>query len=263
MCVQNKIGMSALISHPDKKTIEEQIEIFSSVGFESFFLSSGVTSEFEKIPMWSKFAKCRGIEFEAVHAPSNGVDFVWDSLEKGAVYKKSIEKIIDYCSVGEISKIVIHVGTDSKKQVTLAGLEFWKNLEVYAEKRGVIICYENANTPLLFEEVVKNSACFHGVCHDVGHQMCYTPDKNYLEMFANKLIYTHIHDNFGKSEDLHFLPGDGQNNWEKYFDFLLNIGYAGTFNLELSCYHSAEYRLIPFEEFVKLSYDRIISFVGQ
>jgi len=258
--MQNKIGMSALISHPDKKTIEEQIEIFSSVGFESFFLSSGVTSEFEKIPMWSKHAKYTGIEFEAVHAPSSGVDFVWDSLGKGAAYKISIEKIIDYCSDGEVSKIVMHVGTDSKRQPTSAGLEFWKNLEVYAKKRGVVICYENANTPFLFETVVKNADCYHGMCHDIGHQMCYTPDKNYLEMFASKLAYTHIHDNLGK-EDLHFLPGDGQKNWENYFNFLRNIGYAGTLNLELSCYHSAEYRSISFEDFVKLSYDRIITFV--
>lgn len=250
--------MSALISHPEKKTIEEQIEIFAAVGFESFFLSCGVTNEFEKIPFWQKCAQKSGIDFEAAHAPSDKVDSVWKGAEESKEYKEKTQKIIDYCSDGGISKLVLHTGADPLLCPTKIGLEFWQNLQIYAKRRAVSLCYENANTPKLFEAVVNSADNFHGVCHDIGHQLCYTPQKNYADLFGDRLIYTHIHDNLGDGRDLHFLPKDGINNWDNYFSILNKIGYTGTLNLELSCYHKEEYRNMSFEDFAQYSYNRLL-----
>ena len=58
----NPIGMSLMISHPDKLSIEEQISLFAKVGFDSFFLSYGVTNTFEQIPFWSGFKNTMIIE---------------------------------------------------------------------------------------------------------------------------------------------------------------------------------------------------------
>ena len=93
MKTKNQLGMSALISHPDKKTIEQQLQIFADVGFDSFFLSCGVTNQYEKIPYWSACAKSLGISFEAVHAPSDFVNSVWvyfflNSIAKWLVFTK-------------------------------------------------------------------------------------------------------------------------------------------------------------------------------
>lgn len=256
----NHLGMSALISHPEKKPIEEQMQIFASVGFDSFFLSCGVTDQFERIPFWSNCAKQIGIDFEAVHAPSDMVDAVWQGTEAAAAYKKATERIIDHCSAGEISKLVLHTGTDPSLFPTECGLEFWHNLENYAKQRAVSLCYENANTPMLFEAVVASADSFHGVCHDIGHQLCYTPQLDYVNLFCDKIRYTHIHDNLADGRDLHFLPKDGVCDWNGYFSRLRQTGYSGTLNLELSCYHNPMYRDLSFEQFAKIAYDRLRQF---
>lgn len=261
MYIKRKIGMSALVSHPDKKSIEQQMEIFSSAGFESFFLSCGVTEKFAKISFWSKFAKNIGIDFEAVHAPSAFVDTVWDENASSQIYEDALDEIMGFCSDGEVSKLVLHVATQEHTNVTQKGLYFWKKWEDIAKKRGVKLCYENANTPKLFEAVASCADGYHGVCFDVGHQLCYTPEKDYADMFGDKILYTHIHDNLGDGRDLHFLPNDGVNDWDKYFLSLNKAGYTGTLNLELSCYHCEDYRNMAFDEFVKHSYKRLIDLI--
>ncbi len=256
-----QLGMSALVSHPESKNVEQQIEIFASVGFESFFLSCGVSDAFEKIPAWSQCAQAHGIEFEAVHGPSYKVDSVWQGGERAQLYEKNLFRILDYCSEGSVSKLVLHVATDPQTQVTQVGLDFWKKAEEYAQNRGVHLCYENANTPQTLEAVVSAASDFHGFCFDVGHQLCHTPDKDYAAMFGDKLLFTHIHDNFSDGQDLHLLPGDGVNDWAEFMKSINAVGYRGTLNLELSCYHRAAYRQMTFEEFVRHSYRRIFDVI--
>jgi len=254
--------MSILISHPDSYSIEEQIPLFADAGFDSFFLSCGVTEDFSKIPIWAEIAERCNIQFEAVHAPSKHVDGVWSGNEYGDRYRQDIESIIDLCSQGSVSKLVVHVGVYSSVPVTDIGLNFWNTLEQYAKKRGVRICYENSNVPAHFEAVVNNSDLYHGICHDIGHQNCYTPTVKYQCLYGERILYTHIHDNFGalkkgESCDLHLLPLDGNINWTLYFRELYDAGYIGTLNLELSCFHLEHYRNMSFREFVNASYRRI------
>ena len=255
--IKNPLGMSALISHPEQKSIEEQMRIFKAAGFDSFFLSYGVTDAFERIPYWAKCAKQIGIVFEAVHAPSSFVNSVWLGDDGLPIYKSATEKLIDDCSDGEVTKLILHTGTDPSLKPTEQGLAFWRNLESYAKARGVRLCYENANTPLLFEAVASSVDPFHGVCHDIGHQLCYTPQKDYIRMFGDKILYTHIHDNVGDGRDMHLLPQDGCYNFNSYFEKMQEIQYDGTLNLELSCYHSESYRNMPFEKFVETSFCRL------
>ena len=254
---KNKLGMSILISHPDKKSIDEQIEIYAATGFDSFFLSSGVTSHFERIPEWSRIAKKHNIEFEAVHNPSDKVDSIWNLKNCDNQYERTTKEIINFCSDGEVSKLVLHVGTSPLIVASESGLEFWYKLEQYAKSKGIKLCYENSNVPELFTAVIKNSDSYHGICHDVGHQFCYTPNKNYEKIYANKFLYTYLHDNTGNGNDYHFLPGDGSIDWNTYFSDLYKSNYTGTLNLELSCYHSNEYKNMNFENFVALAYNRI------
>ena len=261
--IKNKLGMSALISHPEKKSIDEQMRIFASVGFESFFLSCGVTNEFDKIPFWASCARECDILFEAVHAPSDLVDSVWLGAEQSVAYKSATERMISLCSDGGVEKLVLHTGNDPKLSPNERGLEFWRKLEDFAASRGVVLCYENANTPALFEAVVSSANAPHGICHDIGHQLCYTRSINYASLFGDKILYTHIHDNLADGRDLHLLPGDGINNWREYFDEISSLGYTGTLNLELSCYHRPDYCELSFEKFAAAAHDRLYNLIKE
>ena len=216
--------------------------------------------------MLSKIGKNFNIQFEAVHAPSQYVNDVWIGNEYGDKYRQNIENIIDLCSDGEVGKLVVHVGTSISVPITEKGLFSWSALEQYAKKRNVHICYENSNAPDHFKAVVENSDTYHGICHDIGHQNCYTPEVNYLRLFGSRILYTHIHDNFGvqkKGEpcDLHLIPCDGSIDWTLYFSDLREAGYNGTLNLELSCFHFEQYRNMSFKQFVETSYRRITNLV--
>lgn len=263
----NKLGMSALISHPEKKSIDEQMRIFASVGFDSFFLSCGVTNEFDKIPFWAACARECGILFEAVHAPHDLVDTVWLGTEASLQYQGTTRRMIDLCADGGVEKLVLHVGNDPKIEPNEHGLSVFRTLEDYAASHGVTLCYENANTPAPFEAVVSSASAPHGICHDVGHQLCYTPGKNYLSTSfldgadGKKLLYTHIHDNLGDGRDLHLLPGDGINDWKAYFSQITAIGYSGTLNLELSCYHRPDYCEMSLERFAAAAYARLTGII--
>ena len=262
--MKNKLGMSAIISHPEKLDIDKQIELFAKTGFDSFFLSCGVTNEFYKIPFWAKKALENSIEFEAVHAPSDFVDGMWESKDSSKRFSENTKRIIEFCSEGKVEKCVLHVSTANSSPVSEVGLENFKELENYSQKLGVRLCYENSNTKEHVIAVVKNSSDFHGFCFDSGHWFCYTPEADYIKEIGNKLLYTHIHDNCGtklikdfSSVDLHFLPFDGEINWNEYAKSLQKLNYSGTLNLELSCYFSQEYKSQSFAEFAKTAYNRI------
>ncbi len=99
----NPLGMSMTCSHRENPTVEEQILLYGRLGFDSFFLSSGITCEYEKIPLWAKIGRDAGILLEAVHAPADGVDNLWLTNEAAArAYVERIQKITDLCNMAGV-----------------------------------------------------------------------------------------------------------------------------------------------------------------
>ena len=253
---QNKVGMSAIISHPNSPSIDEQIKLFAAVGFDAFFLSAGVTDRFDLIPHWASVARAHHICFEAVHCPSDGVDAVWLGGDAATAYTTTAQHIIDLCAVGEVSKLVMHTGVSPDTAVSDVGLAFWQALGDYAKAHGVHLCFENATTPHLLDAVMQNADHYHGFCHDTGHQLCYTPNIHYELLYADRLLFTHLHDNDGVG-DTHWLPQDGKFDWGNYVAALSGVAYTGTLNLELACAHAENYRQMLFSDFVRFAFSRI------
>lgn len=246
-----------MISHPDKLSIEEQISLFAKVGFDSFFLSYGVTSAFEQIPSWSKYARKCGILFEGVHAPSVGMNDVWADGREGDDYISEIIKILEYCSNGQVEKLIMHVSGQGAPAVNVLGLDRYSRLEEKAESLGVRLCYENGDTVTHLEAVLKQSGAFHVFCYDSGHEACYTPDAELLDKWGEKLLYTHLHDNMGAGKgDLHYMPFDGIRDWSELARKLSGCSYKGTLNLELACHSNVYYRELSYAEFVERAKER-------
>lgn len=253
----NSLGMSVMISHPGAGSIENQISVFADAGFDSFFLSCGVTNEFVKIPEWSETAARCGISFEAVHLPSDYLAAMWGSDTEQA--EKALMKytdIIHLCGSGGVDKAVLHSAVGNCAGVSERGLERFTMLEEKAESCGVHICYENSNMPEHLAALISHAGHYHGFCLDTGHRNCYTPDDDLLSMYGSRLLYTHIHDNDGKS-DLHYLPFDGTVDWNSVASALRKCGYSGTLNAELSA-NLQSYRQTDYPEFACETYRRLI-----
>ncbi len=253
-----RFGISVMNSHPDAGAIDRQIPLFAAVGFDSFFLSCGVTDDFARIPYWAEHAAAAGIEFEAVHAPTDGVNALWlpeSTLETDA-YLARAHRLIGFCAEGGVSKLVLHVAYGEPYPVSSVGLSRFTALEEFASLHGVRLCYENASVAVHTIEAAKNALPGHGFCHDAGHNLCYTPAVDYLAACGEKLLYTHLHDNHGTADE-HLLPYDGNRNWTAYADALSRIGYRGTLNAELSCSWREDYRAMPYADFLTTARERV------
>ncbi len=257
-----RLGISVMVSHPEAGEIDRQIPLFASLGFDSFFLSCGVTADFHRIPAWAELAARSGIEFEAVHAPTDGVNALWlpeatAETAESAAYLDRARRIIGYCAEGGVGKLVLHVACGGVHPVTDAGLARFSALEDLASARGVRLCYENAGEAEHLLAAVRNASAGHGFCHDTGHELCYTPDADYLAVLGDRILYTHLHDNHGAADE-HLLPYDGDRDWTAYAASLARIGYCGTLNAELACMYRADYRAMSYPAFLTLARERLL-----
>jgi sugar phosphate isomerase/epimerase len=72
-----------------------------------------------------------------------------------------------------------------------------------------------------------------GICLDVGHAFLMGDVADTIEMVAEHLITTHLHDNAGKKDD-HLVPFEGRIDWEIALMTLQKVGYDGTYLMEVA-----------------------------
>lgn len=77
-------------------------------------------------------------------------------------------------------------------------------------------------------------------CWDSGHDRCYPHTMDFLAAYGDRLMMTHLNDNFGvqgenfsSKDDLHLLPFDGNTNWPTQLGRLQNAKLQHTLNFEL------------------------------
>ena len=92
-------------------------------------------------------------------------------------------------------------------------------------------------------------------CWDVGHEACFTPGREYMPLFGNKLVYTHIHDNEKVyNGDLHLIPFDGKIDYRRTAELLRKYDYQGTLTLEIAPKKSGRYDDLTIDQFFARAY---------
>jgi sugar phosphate isomerase/epimerase len=242
-------------------TPAETLTRIKEIGFDSFFADD---TEEKSIFAQKEQAEKLGLDFEFIHGPWRGCNDLWIEGEAYRPLFDDILSTIDLAQKAQVPAVIVHVSSGFKPpEVNDLGLSRFDALVERAEKRGVILAFENlrklGNLAYLMDryedsEFVKN-------CFDFGHAHCYTPGIPFAEIFGDKLYCTHIHDNFGmpvpKADgDLHLLPFDGNINYADVMRSLDKIGYAGTLTLEV--FNFAPYDKMSAEEFIRTAYERLV-----
>ena len=95
-------------------------------------------------------------------------------------------------------------------------------------------------------------------CWDCGHEACFTGGRQYMPLFGERLICTHIHDNDGVfNHDQHRLPFDGGGvNYDRFAEHIRNSSFDGALMLEVDG-NSEFYADITCEEFLRRAAERI------
>ena len=228
----NKLGVN--YTARSGLTHEESFQIFHRLGFEAFFTGyNGVEGTVRVAELAAKY----DLFYESIHAPFDGINAMWgeDNLAAEEMYSR-ILACVEACRANTIPITVVHLSAGSKPpQINDLGLSRFDRLVAAAEDAGVKIAFENlrslANLAVAMERYADSPAV--GFCWDIGHEQCFAHGMEFMPLFGDRLICTHIQDNrLQHNKDHHMIPFDGALDFERIMRDMRSVGYEGALMLE-------------------------------
>ena len=250
---------------------EQVIALLQEAGFSAI---SPVWSEELPLKILSACAQKHNITIQSLHAPRHGLIPLWNSQDPlSANIEKRIIDCIDACKQFNIPILVMHCWQGLTYTFPTEPLDFsiFDRIVEYAEKNGVCIAFENLEGEEYLNALMTRyrDRSHIGYCWDSGHDQCYPHKMDFLKSFGDRLIMTHLNDNFGlrdpngvptTMDDLHFLPYDGNICWETAIDRLKNLPPQSILNFELKKRSKPTadriYENLTLEEYIHLAAQR-------
>lgn len=185
-----------------------------------------------------------GMTVQSLHAPPKGMAALWQPDSVSAELQKAMLGSLDACARFEIPTLVVHgwQGMPYTFPDTPLDFSFWDQFVEHAQALGVAIAFENLEgEEYLAALLARYAGLSHiGFCWDSGHDRCYPHKMDFLEAFGNRLIMTHLNDNFGRQgdcynskDDRHLLPFDGNTDWDMQLGRLKTAKPQSILNFEL------------------------------
>jgi sugar phosphate isomerase/epimerase len=201
------------------------------------------------------FCRKLGLEIYFVHLGYSEINTIWKDGEEGDNLVEKYLRDLDQCKANNIDLVVMHLTSKYEVQEpNLLGINRFQKIVDYAEKLNIRIAFENTKVwgflEYLFDHIKNQNI---GICFDSGHYHCHFDDKFNWDLFKNKILAVHLHDN-DKSSDQHLLPFDGSIDWKNVVDNLKSANYKGPVILETK--YVGKYLDTPVDEFYKISYQR-------
>ena len=243
-----KIGIN-LYARKEMK-MEDYVRIISELGFDTVF--SGVKPR-EEMDRTAELLSKVGINYDTLHAPFGHINDMWYAGEEGDAMYAELTDCIDACVRVGAPIAVLHLSSGNQAPPpTDIGRGRFIDLVDYAAGKGIKIAFENqrklGNIAWAFEEFAEAENV--GFCWDCGHEACFTHGRQYMPLFGDRLICTHIHDNNGVyNEDLHRLPFDASLDFGRITTQIRESGFEGALMLEVMGY-KPYYDNISGEEFL-------------
>lgn len=235
----------------------EYLKIAKELGFEAVF--SDMTTCDCPIEI-AKLCKEYDLEYSFIHAPYIGTYNLWQNGEDGDKMYKSILSCIDECEKAGVPIAVVHISSGfNPPPMTDLGKTRFKNIVEYAKDKNIKIAFENLrNFPYLrwAMDTFKDYSNV-GFCWDIGHENCFTEGIDYLKIYGDKLLCTHIHDNnCERGGDLHIIPFDGKIDFKSSIKNLKDIDFSGPLMLEVFAENEIYEGISPLD-FLKKAYKGI------
>ncbi len=233
-------------------------EMLSKIGFDAVF--TGYSGE-KKIEEFANAAIKNNLFYESIHAPFDGINSMWFDGDEGDVMLGRLVDCVTTCGKYEVPIAVVHLSSgENAPLINEIGYNRYSRLIEAAVKHNVVLAFENqrklANLAFIFEafDNIENVR----FCWDMGHEFCFANGRRYMPLFGNKLVYTHIHDNFMEyNGDLHMIPFDGKIDFKSNMKLLKEYNYSGTLTLELIPQKSGLYVGYDVETFYRRAYNAV------
>ena len=229
---------------------EVYIRAAKQAGFDAMF--TGIYDERETARIADLLSK-ENMSYDTIHAPFKGmINDMWSDGETGDRALRILCDTVDRCAQVGVPIAVVHMSTGKAPPITEAGQRNYASLVEYAAKKGITLAFENqrwlANLAFVFEYLAADNVRF---CWDCGHEGCFTPGREYMPLFADKLACLHLHDNRGVyNEDMHLIPFDGALDFARIARQIRESGFDGTLMMELKGRKTPYYDHLSLQEFL-------------
>lgn len=190
-----------------------------------------------------KFSKEYGIRLNSFHLPFSPFDEVDISnpvLQKGTIeyHSELIKKAAD---IG-IEKFIIHPGTepikaDERRDRMECAKESLVRLAEIADREGAVMCVEDLPRTCLgrnSDEIAELASADDRLrlCLDTNHLFTEAlPD--YIRKFGKRIVTIHVSD-YDFLNERHWLPGEGDIDWQSVLAALREVGYSGPWLYEVA-----------------------------
>ena len=266
-----KIGFSLTGSYP--QPIPQVIRLLADTGFYA------VSPSWDADGNWKEAvreAHAVGLVLQSLHGPLRNMPAMWSrDPEVFQPILQSLLQSVSDCADAEIPSLVVHPwnGIDQPYPPQLLCFDHFDQLVTLAENRGIRIAFENLEGPeflaAVMERYKSNPAV--GYCWDAGHEHCYAPGTDFLSLYGDRLIMTHLNDNLGVTDpsgrlqgtdDLHLLPYDGKLDWVCLIRQLKAAKPQQILNFELKIRSKGDrcildlYSKMPFCDYIREAYHR-------
>ncbi len=252
-----RFGISTHLYH-DQRLSREHLTQIASYGFDAFELFA-TRSHFDyhdpaSIATLAEWVKESGLSLHGIHAPITdsvvggqwGAAFSIASSDSARRQHAVREAEASLAGARQIpcEVFVVHVGVPT---VTAAPGD--NSYTAAARSVGEIITRAAPLKVRVAVEVIPNDLSSAstlvtmldrdfdgtdaGICLDFGHAHLMGDVADAVEIAAEHLIATHVHDN-RRRDDLHLAPFLGTINWDTALMTMQKIGYEGTYLMELA-----------------------------
>lgn len=230
---------------------QERYKLIKAAGFDGVMLwwsdgfgrGPGYRQDVER-------ARNAGLIVENLHAPVEGQNDLSLDNQNGETSLGRYLDCVEDCARRQVLTLVIHLPND---QYPLSGLgmERVKRIAERAGELGVRVAMENIfNTRNLARALDSFPSL--GFCYDSCHHANDPQAGDLLELYNNRLLALHLHDNGGERGQ-HQLPLDGSIDWPRTMKKIAATGYSGATSLEPMNW---DYEEMGIENFLRSAHEK-------
>jgi sugar phosphate isomerase/epimerase len=249
-------GISTHLYH-DQRLSREHLAQIAGYGFEAVELFA-TRSHFDyhdaaAVAQLGQWLKETGLVLHGIHAP------IWETFEgtEGEIFStaasdgarrqravRETEAALQVLKQIPARFVVVHLGTpgsrpgandNSRAAASRSVEEICKAAEPLGARVAVeVIPNELSSATALVTMLERDfEGASVGICMDFGHAHLMGDVADAIELAAEHLITTHVHDN-RRREDDHLVPYQGTIDWAAALVTMLKIGYDGTYMMEIA-----------------------------
>ena len=250
-------GISTHLYH-DQRLSRDHLAQIAGYGFEAIELFA-TRSHFDyhdagAIARLDQWLKETGLHLHSIHAPitdhfgsgGEGVTYSTASADNARrqVAVREADAALAIARQIPAKFMVVHLGVPGSRAASgdnsrAAASRSAEEICTLAEPLGVRVALEVIPNDLSSAQAVVTmldrdfEGTKVGLCMDFGHAHLMGDVADAIEIAAEHLVTTHVHDN-RRREDDHLVPYQGTIDWPAALVTMLKIGYDGTYMMELA-----------------------------